>query len=201
MVPLAIGLFNLKTAGFQFRLFIFFLIIGFGTDITMYVLKGTIYKDRLPDIFNYYSLVEAITFLLMIYFNAKNELMKRSIPFLIVITALLWMVVVLIKPAFLQVAPSQVFDPFYEVIVAFLAGFALLQLVEQQPDVIHIPVFWILLGIFFYCFCTFFLMGFVNTQLSQRIWIVNNIMNLLTYVFYSVGLWKLRQPTTATISR
>jgi hypothetical protein len=201
MVPLAIGLFNYKTAGYQFRLFIFFLVIGFATDITMYVLKGTIYKDRLPDIFNYYSLVEAITFLLVIYLNATGKLMKQSVSILILITMLLWLVVVLIRPVFLQVPASQIFDPFYEVIVAFLAGFTLLQLVEEQPDVIHIPVFWILLGIFFYCFCTFFLMGFVNTLLSQRIWIVNNIINLLTYVLYSVGLWKLRHPISATFSR
>jgi len=201
MVPLAIGLFNLKTAGFQFRLFILFLIMGFGTDITMYLLKSTEHKDRLPDIFNYYSLIEAITFLLVIYLNATGKRMKQSIRILILLTILLWVVVVLIKPSFLLMPPSQVFDPFYEIIVAFLAGFTLLQLVEERPDVIQVPIFWILMGIFFYCFCTFFLMGFVNTLLSQRIWIVNNIINLLTYVLYSIGLWKLRQPASATLSR
>lgn len=200
MLPLMIGLFRFKAAGFQFRLFIFFLVVGFVTDITMYLLKGTLYKNWLPDIFNGYSLVEATTFLLIISLNATGKWMKRGTLALMVMTVLLWVVLVVIKPAFVQAAPSQVFDPFYEVIVAFLAGFTLLHLVEQQPDVIHHGIFWILLGIFFYCFCTFFLMGFVNTLLSQRIWVVNNIINLCTYLLYSIGLWKLRQSPNATFS-
>jgi len=197
-VPLAIALFNRKAAGFQFKLFIFFLAVGFATDITMYLMLGTRFVDRLPVIFNCYSLVEALTFLLLIYLNATGKLMKKGTGVLLIITVLLWITVVLIKPAFLQSSASQVFDLFYEVVVAFLAGFTLLQLVEQQPDVIDSPVFWIFLGMFFYCFCTFFLMGLVNTLISQRIWIVNNIVNILTYMLYSIGVWKLRPLQSAT---
>jgi hypothetical protein len=200
MLPLLIGLYRLRTAGPSFRLFIFFLIIGFVTDITMFLLQGTEYRELLPIIFNYYSLVEALTFLFLIYYHNTGKVIKRFALSLMALTAFLWVMVVYIRPPFIQAAASQIFDPFYEVIVAFLAGFTLLQLVEQQPDAIRSAIFWILLGVFFYCFCTFFIMGFLNTLLSQRIWAVNNIINILTYMVYAVGLWKLKPPASATFS-
>jgi hypothetical protein len=198
MLPLMIGLASIKTAGISFRLFIFFLMLGFITDITMFLLQGTQYSELLPVILNYYSLAEALTFLTLIYFHTTGKLIRRGTVALMVVTVLLWLVVVYIRPAFVQAAASQIFDPFYEVVVAFLAGFTLLQLVEQQPDAIRSAIFWVMMGIFFYCFCTFFFMGLLNTQLSQRIWVVNNIINILAYVLYAVGVWKLRHPPTAS---
>lgn len=94
---------------------------------------------------------------------------------------------------FLSISAGPVFDPFYEVSVAFLAGFCLLEMVENQNEIDKEPVFWIFLGMFFYCFSTFFVMGFLNTLLSQKIWFLNNIFNIISYLFYAVGFWKINQ--------
>ena len=169
LLPLLIGLIHFKKAGPSFRLFTFFLVAGFATDFSMFLVQGTVHHELLPVIFHYYSLVEALTFFFMIYYHATGKLIKRGTLALLVLTPLLWCVVVYVRPAFVLASGSQIFDPFYEVVAAFLAGFTLLQLVERQPDVIRTPIFWILLGIFFYCFCTFFIMGFLNTLLAQRI--------------------------------
>ena len=183
---------NFKTAGFQFRLFFVFLLIGFCTDVLMYYLLHTDQQKYLSNIFNFYSLIEACFFYWFIIYNAKLRFTKVVAQALFFITVLFWFVLVVIQPSFFKTTPGQLFDPFYEVGVAFLSGFTLLQLVERESSVTIIPVFWILLAIFFYCFCTFFIMGFLNTLLSQKIWFLNNIINIITYVFYSIGLWNLR---------
>ncbi len=189
-IPLMIGLIHFKAAGFQFRLFVFFLVVGLFTDITMYCLRGTSNSYHLRDILNGYSLVEACFFLWLTYNNTSVKLLKRISKSLLIVTPLFWLLLMIIRSGKMNTSPGQVFDPFYEVSVAFLAGFILLQIVEQDTTLDKNPIFWILLGIFFYCFCTFFIMGFLNTLLSQKIWFLNNIINIITYIFYSVGLWK-----------
>lgn len=187
-----IGLAYFKTAEFQFRLFAFFLVAGFCTDITMYSLQNTTSYKYLPDILNVYSLMEASTFLWLVHHNSKQKLTLRVSQLLLIATPLFWIMVVFFKPISIKVSASQLFDPYYEVSVAFLASFILLEMVERSNAVTTLPIFWLFLGIFFYCFSTFFLMEFLNTIFSQRIWVLSNIINIITYIFYSVGLWKIQ---------
>jgi hypothetical protein len=192
LIPLVIGLIHIKTAGLPFRLFVLFLAIGWCTDVTMYILQQTSYKDSLPTILRIYSLVEAITFFWVIRRFGNVKSIRYSTTILLWITPMVWIVVMILKPVLTNTSVSQVFDPFYEVSAAFLAGFVLLQMAEQENTLTSNPAFWILLAIFFYCFCTFFIMGFLNTLFSQKIWFLNNIINIITYGFYSIGLLKLR---------
>ncbi len=194
-LPLIIGIVNYKTSGFQYRVFIFFLLVGFCTDITMYMLKGTDRSSYLRDILNCYSLTEAMVFFWLIYHNATLKLIAKISKGLLIITPIVWILGMIIRAGYMNTSPGRVFDPFYEVSVAFLIGFLLLKMVEEMTLISQLPIFWILLGIFFYCFCTFFMMGFLNTVLSQQIWFLNNIINIITYIFYSVGLMQIRNST------
>jgi hypothetical protein len=137
-------------------------------------------------------LVEACFFFWLTYNNTSLKLLKRISMSLLIVTPFFWLLLMIIRSGIMNTSPGQVFDPFYEVSVAFLVGFILLQIVEQDTTLSNNPIFWILLGVFFYCFCTFFIMGFLNTLLSQKIWFLNNILNIITYIFYSIGLWKVR---------
>ncbi|MFM9839497.1 MAG: hypothetical protein ACKVOQ_14605 [Cyclobacteriaceae bacterium] len=188
-------MFKWKAAGIHFRLFLFFLLIGLCTDVSMYYLRETGQSKYLPIVFTIYSLIESIVFYWMILENAKSKPLKLILKSLIFVTILFWILIhVLSFLALLEQKPGQLFDPFYEVAVAFMAGFTLLQMVESEDAISRMPNFWILLGIFFYCFCTFFIMGFLNTLLSQKIWFLNNIFNIISYLFYAIGFWKLNQP-------
>jgi hypothetical protein len=144
--------------------------------------------------YNAYSFIEAIFFYWFIAIALKSTLFLKISRALIWATSIFWVAFVILFPAFLfkEGTSSQLFDTTYEIIAAFLSGFALLQLIEKEETVLSLPRFWILLGIFFYCFCTFFIMGFLNTLLAQKIWFLNNIINIITYGFYSIGLLKLR---------
>jgi len=195
VIPLVIGLLNFRKGEFQFRLFVFFLLAGFCTDITMYFVLVSSYSYYLGDILYCYSLIEACIFFWVCYHNASQKLLKRISLVLLISTPFLWLLLLIARSGLQNITPGQVFDPFYETCVAFLAGLIILQIVEQDYAIGRNPLFWILMGMFFYCFCTFFIMGFLNTLLSLKIWFLNNIINLITFVFYSIGLWKLRPRT------
>lgn len=159
------------------------------------MLKGTDRSSYLRDILNCYSLTEAMVFFWLIYHNATLKLIAKISKGLLIITPIVWILGMIIRAGYMNTSPGRVFDPFYEVSVAFLIGFLLLKMVEEMTLISQLPIFWILLGIFFYCFCTFFMMGFLNTVLSQQIWFLNNIINIITYIFYSVGLMQIRNST------
>jgi hypothetical protein len=192
ILPISIGLFKWKVAGIHFRLFLFFLLIGLCTDLSMYYLRETGQSEYLPMVFTVYSLIESIVFYWMILENAKSKPLKLILKSFLFVTILFWILIhALSYLAVLAQKPGQLFDPFYEVAVAFTAGFTLLLMVENEKSISAMPDFWILLGIFFYCFCTFFIMGFLNTLLSQKIWFLNNIFNIISYLFYAIGFWKI----------
>jgi hypothetical protein len=193
LLPLIIGIVQFKIAGRTARLFVLFLAIGWCTDVVMYILQRTEYHYALPTILRVYSLIEALTFFWMIKQYAIAKMIRYFSKGLLWTTPVLWIIVMSLKPFLVNTSVSQLFDSFYEVTSAFLAGFVLLQIAEQSNSMTDNPAFWILLGIFFYCFCTFFLMGFLNTIFSQKIWFVNNIINIVSYIFYSIGLWQFRR--------
>jgi hypothetical protein len=190
IAPISIGIANWKISGSLIRSFVVFLFIGLATDVSMYTLLNSNKTEYLPDIFNFYSLVESIFFYWIVLKNVKAGNVRVIIKVLLWITLLYWLLLYTAEPLspFFQ-TPGR-FDAFYEIVISFLAGLALLQLVEKDDNIVSNPMFWILLGIFFYCFCTFFIMNFITTLISQRIWFLNNIFNIIAYLFYSIGLWK-----------
>jgi hypothetical protein len=191
IVPICIGLINLKRAGFELRLLLAFLVIGLITDLTMFYLVGINRTTHLLTIFNVYSLTEALFFYWFIWRNVNNVFFERMLNVLLFLTPLFWLIFVVLYPntLFTEATASQVFDTIYEIMAAFLSGYVLLKMVEREDTVLKVPHFWVLMGIFFYCFCTFFIMSFLNTQLSQQIWFLNHIINILTYLIFCISFW------------
>ncbi len=161
----------------------------------MYTLVQIGKTTYLPLIFNIYSLIEALFFYWFVFQSTPSHSIKLISKALLIITPTYWLAFVLLFPSLFPTndTSSQIFDTSYEISVAFLAGFVLLEMVERIDSITTRSDFWILLGMFFYCFCTFFIMGFLNTFFSQNIWFLNNIINIITYAFYSIGLWNLRK--------
>jgi hypothetical protein len=180
------------------RLFFLFLIIGLITDVTMFYLIYIVRYERLDhlrSIFNFYSLIESLVFFLFTLRNIRWYWLRSINKILLILAPFFWLFFIQLYPEilFAEKTAGQAYGTIYEICAAFLSGFALLQMVEKEESLLSSFGFWILLGIFFYCFCTFFIMGFLNTILSQQIWFLNNIFNILTYGFYSIGLWKYRK--------
>lgn len=197
MLPIGIALARQWSAGIELRMFLYFLLAGFITDMTMWLMVELNHLSHLFTVFIVYSLIESLFFFWFLSRHLSGRL-RRFSSIMCILAFPFWLLVVFIPATFYgDYSGSQFYDPGYEVTAAFLSGFALLKMAEQGELFLRTPNFWLLMGIFFYCFCTFFVMVFVDTFLSQKLWFVNNIINIITYAFYSFGLF---QPHASTLS-
>lgn len=195
LFPIFVCVLTFKKGSRDFRLFFLFLLVGLFADLTMFIIEqigGNGHRGRINLTYNVYSLVEAVFFIYLIKTFIQNLLFKKVSSILFYLTPFLWFVLQMIRimnpsRGFL---PGKFFDLYYEITFSFLAGFVLLEMVEKYDSVSDKPMFWIFLGIFFYCFSIFFIATFLNTELSQKLWFLHNIFNIITYVFYTVGLYK-----------
>jgi hypothetical protein len=193
LVPIAIGLKALSSNRRFVGVFIFFLFVGIVTDVSMgaIVNAGNIFLAT--KVFQVYSLFEAFVFLWCILYLTALDWIRKAVRYVAVAVPIFWIFCMFLLPFFFEgfVQGSAVFDSCYEIIVAILCGIAILKLTEQNESVLRLPEFWLLFGIFFYCFGTFLIMIFLKTFLSQRIWFINNIVNVSSYGLYSIGLYNL----------
>jgi hypothetical protein len=75
---------------------------------------------------------------------------------------------------------------------SFIAGFVMLELIEKKRGDGLPLLFWLVFGIFFYHFCTFFVMGMITTSTGNKIWWVHNSVNITTNIIYALGFWVCR---------
>ena len=192
-VPLVIGLTKFNKADRVGRLFVLF--IGAGSVVDT-VMLTSIYFDKtryLLLIFNVYSLLEALFFFWFVWATALSDFIRNIAKALLYLTLPLWILFIFIFPLLVkEISRSAAFDTTYYIITSFLAGFALLQLVENEKSVFTSSSFWFTLGIFFCSFCTFDIMTFLQTILANKSWFLNNVFNIISYAFYSLGFWYLK---------
>lgn len=192
LFPILVCALTFKKGSREIRLFFLFLFIGLFADLTMYFFGQIGLGDKNKFVYNFYSLIEALFFIYLIKTYVKNVKAKVLANTLFIFTPIFWVSLQVLRWFFpvQQYYPGLVFDLYYEISFSFLAGFVLLEMVEKYDSVSDKPMFWIFLGIFFYCFCTFFIATFLNSELSKNLWFLHNIFNIITYGFYTVGLWK-----------
>jgi hypothetical protein len=191
LVPIFVCVLIFTKSSRDIRLFFLFLLVGFLTDMTMFVLVKFDKTQYLESISNIYSLVEA-SFFYWLVGNYVELKLKHKIKVLYFLTVAYWLVLIVIWLFFSpgRFSVIQLFDPIYEIMISFLSGFILLQMVEKEDSLSDNPMFWIFIGIFFYCFSIFFIATFLNTKLSEDLWFLHNIFNIITLGFYTLGLWK-----------
>lgn len=144
-------------------------------------------------VFNIYSLIECLFFFWIAQKLSNKPILKFIDRIGLALAVPFWVSVNFLYPFIVGgiTYRSAPFVTTYEVIVSFLTGYLLLEMIEDGKPNFNSVNFWLILAIFFYCFSTFFLMSFLETIISQKIWFMNTIINNITYVLYSIGLWKL----------
>lgn len=192
LFPLLVGLWKYRIGDKIARLFVFFIAIGFLVDAVMWVLTSRGKTNHLLLIFDLYSLVESFFFFWFLWATAPSSSIEKISKVLLYSTIPCWALCIFGLPLLAEkVSGSSMFATTYYIIVSFLAGFALLQFVEKEKAIFSVSHFWFTLGIFFCSFCTFYIMTFVQTLISQKIWFLNNIINLIIYLFYTIGFLKI----------
>lgn len=193
LFPIICTLLRMKEAGILGRLFLIFLCAGLATDLCFWYLYYHPVEGINWYLFEGYSIIEALFFFWLIGYLAESPVIRRLALFLGAAAGVLWLVCFVVPLLHPELKTRMAFfDTVYEVAVSFLAGSVMLQLAERHDRLSVQPAFWFMLALFFYCFCTFFVMTFLGSQLALVLWPVNNIVNLLTYAGYSLGilLWR-----------
>lgn len=195
-IPLLFALVKLKTGDIKFRLFFVFLLFGALVDGF-----GLIIYYFLPhDLFNYHGIFqlfylwfEALFFVWICFyfleFNKRNK--WRNILLIgfsgMFITEFILRIVISI--------PNNTFfafiHSFFLVTSSFLSAFALLRIAEKRGEILRYSWFWILSGIFIYCFSSFFVDMLSYTAIGRGIWSIRVLANIIQYGFFVVGLLKI----------
>lgn len=188
LLPIWCNVIKVKEAGLLGRLFLLFLGAGLTTDLLMWYLHINPTEGLSRYLFSAYSLAEALFFFWLLRQIGQDTVMFRVAGYCMAVSPFVWFIT-LIASMSLPNHPARgiTFDALYEVTASFLAGFTLLLLVERNVVLTRSWQFWFSLGIFFYCFCTFFVMTLLGTQLSLSLWPLNNVVNILTYLMYATG--------------
>ncbi|MBX2894838.1 MAG: hypothetical protein KF763_05330 [Cyclobacteriaceae bacterium] len=186
LIPLIAGFIVFKTSKNIDRIFFYYLIVGFITDLCGWYCYATENAEANMYVRNAYDLFEAVFFFLFIAYTTSSGPIKKFFSTATVLLVLFW------ASRFLY-NTIPVFKTSTQIVEAFGAAFCILQLLEREADATQRPVFWFWLGIFFYCFSTFFLMGILGSKMVG-VWYAHAIINMLAYLIYTIGFWRVRQP-------
>jgi hypothetical protein len=184
LAPVLGGFLTYKRAGFPVRLIFWLLVYGLATDIIV----GQDIASAGDFFYNLYSLAEPA--LLFLFFRKLSQLKfeRLVIDLMIAADIVSWNINIF----YLNNKPSEIMDPLHDsifmAILALIAAYFLIRITERKNlKAWNEPVFWFLIGIFFFNFCTFFIMTFADDAISERFWWVFNMMNVICNTFYFTG--------------
>lgn len=195
-IPLILAGLKWKTGDKKLRLFFVFLLFGALTDglgwLAYVILQTDLLQDIHPYVQFFYLWFEVLFFVWLAYsfYRTKSRVFWRKVFWIVSSLTFLIDGVNRFGPG----EHNETFSAFVYsgvlVLSAFLMAFALLHLAEEKGEILREPWFWILGGIFFYCFSCFFIdmLGFTN--LAEGLWPYRVILNMIQYVFFVVGLVK-----------
>jgi len=187
-LPLSIGLWKFNKADKAVKAFIFFLMIGFATDLAGWYFYLS--QDETSNLYlrHVHDFIESVFLFWFLGLVSQNQFIKRFFLWSIVVLVPCWAI------RFFSLDAMAIYRSTFQVFVAFGACFSLIQMVETKREVAEQLVFWLLLGVFFYCFGTFFFMGILISKLG-KIWYAHNIINILSNLIFFIGFLRAKNLT------
>ncbi|MBX7124084.1 MAG: hypothetical protein K1X47_00180 [Cyclobacteriaceae bacterium] len=185
VLPLALGMW-VQRREVRFRWMLSFLALGLFTDLLGWAFYLSNFSRGNLVIRDIYSLLEFFFVCGMLHAVVQSKVVRRILKYWIVVLIPLWVVGVW------WIEWNVVARTTSQVVIAFASGFAILEMVEKSDNPYGNWLFWVLLGFFFYFFCTFFFMSLIATQMGIQIWYLHNFVNITTNLFYFYGFWRTR---------
>ncbi|WP_113924681.1 hypothetical protein [Cognataquiflexum aquatile] len=199
LIPIVICILIFRKSSRDVRLFflLVFYYLGLGIFFHFLISENIILLDYLTIFFiEINDGVEAAIFYLLVR-EFEDLKSKPFLKILIILTGLCWLVLIIFK---IYIGPFGTsgfeFLSFYffsiiiQIPISFLSAFILLQLVERNDCVTDLPMFYVYLGIFFYCFSSLFIIELNLTIATHSFSILGNVFYIITLIFYTIGLWK-----------
>lgn len=138
-------------------------------------------------IFLFYSVVECTIFLSIAWFRESCWKSRSLMISLLASTILAVISLSILRTSQWAIA---IFNMVYQIIIAVMCGRNLLRRIESGLNASSHAMFGLQLGIFFYCFTTFFLMGVIGVSAMYKLWDpYHNTINIITYIVYACSFW------------
>jgi hypothetical protein len=186
LVPLFLLLRHFKSYSIEIKALALFFMVGFSVDMATWYLYSIQNTTIYYGIHHAYDLFEA-SFLFW-FLGKVSPYSKAKVLF-----SKAWIVLV---PFWLMrfYTPEWIgwFKTFTQIMIAFASCFFILRLVEKTENISRNLVVWILLGIFFYCFCTYFILGTL-VFVFVKFWVSHNLVNITTNLIYCIGLLRSKR--------
>jgi hypothetical protein len=190
LIPIAAGYFFYKNQNL-FSKFWYFLLYGLLTDLLVGYFK---YTFTGLFIYNLYSLLEIVFLFLFFYAVSEKIWLKKLLIGLVIGTVVSWFLsYVILHNAFQEVsALSPYYDRISYMVVAVVSAFLLLKMTESGRQSSSAMI-WLLIGVFFYHFCSSFIMSLVGNIFTSKVWFMNNLFNVLTMLIYTKAFYNARK--------
>jgi hypothetical protein len=190
LIPILAGFFFHKNQNVISK-FWYFLVYGLLTDLLVGYFK---YTFTGLFIYNLYSLLEIVFLFLFFYVIAEAIVIKKVLIGLVVCTVVFWFLsYVILHNAFQEVsALSPYYDRISYMVVAVISAFLLLKMTESGKQSSSAMI-WLLIGVFFYHFCSSFIMSLVGNIFTSKVWFMNNLFNVLTMLIYTKAFYNARR--------
>jgi hypothetical protein len=176
------------------RPFFFIIVLGFVNDLFGYLEHignsplSTVWLNFFE---NMYPALDGFLIFLFLstIINSKRE--KKIGQFAAFSLIPIWLFFILLSDdsIFSHYISHPIFDAGYEILLAFASAYVCLRLTEYNGTMHRKELLWIVIGIFFMNFCTFFIYSFVRSEIGEQVWFISNIVNLITYVIYTYGFY------------
>jgi len=187
LVPLFLLLRNFKSHDIEIKALALYLAIGFIIDVGtwyFYSSKNSAARHSLHHAFDLYEEI------FLYWFLGKVSPYVRVKPYF---THAWIMLVPFWLMRFYYPEWAAWFKTSTEVFIAFASCFFILRMVEKtDEDISRNLTVWILLGIFFYSFSTYFIMGIIRPLFSKA-WYSHNLMNITTNLIYCFGFIRAKK--------
>jgi hypothetical protein len=186
LAPLFLLSKNFKNYEIEIKALALYLGIGFLFDLSGWYFYSNRNSGVLNSLHHSYDLFEA-TFLFWFlgrvspFPRIKNLLLKSWI-FLIPFWAM----------RFLYPDWLGWFKTSTQILIAFVSCFFILRLVEKTEDISRNLTVWLLMGIFFYCFSTYFILGMLASVFAKA-WFSHNLANITTNLIFFIGIIRAKR--------
>jgi len=186
LAPLFLLLRNFKSYDLEIKALAFFLSIGFSVDMATWYFYTAKNNAALYGLHHAYDLFESG---FLFWFLGRVSPFPR-VRFLFTkmwVILFPWWLMRFYYPGW-----TSWFKTSTEVFIAFASCFLILGLVEKTDNISRSLVVWILLGIFFYCFCTYFILGTLVLVFTKT-WFSHNLVNITTNLIYCIGFIRAKR--------
>ncbi len=159
--------------------FVVFLLIGWMVDLGSYFFENN-------KVYNFYSVLEATFFLSFLFFLLKGKIKSYWLLFWILCYVSFFVIHHLyIMEDWAFEKSDSVFTSSIRIINAFLAAGTIVTLNDRGESIYQSAYLWFTIAIFFYCFSTYFLFSFLNSDFYKSLWWIHNTLNILTNLIFA----------------